>query len=469
MFPANTYIQRRKKLHTQVDSGLLLVMGNDDVGMNYKANTYHFRQDSNFLYFFGIDKQGFAGVIDLDEGTETVFGNDFTIDDVVWMGPQPSVKELASQVGIEKTASYSKLEDVLKKAKSAGRKIHYLPPYRYENMYKLNQWLDIPISELKANASEEFIKAVVAQRSYKSPEEIIELHTACTISGAMHFAAMHAAAVGKTEANIVGIVEGIASSAGCSLAYPVILSKDGQTLHNHYHGNIFKEGDLILGDFGAATAKHYAGDLTRTYPAGKTFTDRQKDIYNIVLRMQTYSLSALKPGVKYKDVHLLAAEKMTDGLKELGLMKGDSKEAVAAGAHALFFPHGLGHMMGLDVHDMEDLGEDYVGYSDTVKRSDQFGTAYLRLGRELEQGFVLTVEPGCYFIPELIDKWKAEKKFTDFINYDKVESYKDFGGVRIEDDVLITDRGSSILGKPVPKIVEDIEGIRKGGNDPSQN
>jgi len=462
MFPAKTYIQRRKKLHDQVDSGLLLVMGNDDVGMNYKANTYHFRQDSNFLYFFGIDKQGFAGVIDLDEGTETIFGNDFTIDDIVWMGAQPAVKDLAAQVGVEKTSNYSELEVVLKKAKAAGRKIHYLPPYRYGNMHKLNQWLDIPINDLKANASVDFIKAVVAQRSYKSPEEILELHTACTISGAMHFAAMHAAAVGKTEANLVGIVEGIASSAGCSLAYPVIMTKDGQTLHSHYHGNVLKEGDLILGDFGAETARHYAGDLTRTYPAGKTFTQRQKEIYNVVLKMQTYSLNALKPGVNYKDVHLLAAKKMTEGLKELGLMKGDADEAVAAGAHALFFPHGLGHMIGMDVHDMEDLGEDYVGYSDSVKRSEQFGTAYLRLGRELEQGFVLTVEPGCYFIPELIDKWKAENKFTNFINYEKVESYKDFGGVRIEDDVLITDKGFSVLGKPVPKIIEDIEGIRKG-------
>lgn len=462
MFPAKTYTQRRKKLHNKVDSGLLLVMGNDDVGMNYSANTYHFRQDSNFLYFFGIDKQGFAGIIDLDEGTETIYGNDFTIDDIVWMGAQPSVKDLAAQVGVEKTSKYSALEEVLKKAKAAGRKIHYLPPYRYENMHKLNQWLDIPINDLKANASVDFIKAVVAQRSYKSPEEILELHTACTISGAMHFAAMHAAAVGKTEANLVGIVEGIASSAGCSLAYPVIMTKDGQKLHGHYHGNVLKEGDLVLGDFGAETAMHYAGDLTRTYPAGKAFTERQKEIYNVVLKMQTYSLNALKPGVKYKDVHLLAAKKMTEGLKELDLMKGDADEAVAAGAHTLFFPHGLGHMMGLDVHDMEDLGEDYVGYSDTVKRSDQFGTAYLRLGRELEQGFVITVEPGCYFIPELIDKWKAEKKYTDFINYDKVESYKDFGGVRIEDDVLITDKSFSVLGKPVPKIVEDIENIRRG-------
>ncbi len=462
MFPTKTYQQRRKKLQSQVKSGLLLIMGNEDVGMNYAANTYHFRQDSNFLYFFGIDKQGFAGVIDLEEGTETLFGNDFTIDDVVWMGAQPSVKELAAQVGVEKTAPYSDLEKTLKKAKEAGREIHYLPPYRHGNMFKLSDWLDIPVGQLKEKASVEFIQAVVAQRSYKTAEEVLELHNACTISAAMHFATMQAAAPGKTEANLVGIVEGIASSAGAGLAYPVILTTDGQTLHNHFHGNVLKEGDLVLGDFGAESQKHYAGDLTRTYPVGKKFTERQKDIYNLVLKMQTYALNALKPGVPYRDVHLLAAKKMTEGLKELGLMKGDADEAVAAGAHALFFPHGLGHMMGLDVHDMEDLGEDHVGYSDTIKRSKQFGTAYLRLGRELEQGFVITVEPGIYFIPELIDKWKSEKQFANFINYDKVESYKDFGGVRIEDDVLITKRGFSILGKTVPKVLEDVENVRAG-------
>jgi len=326
----------------------------------------------------------------------------------------------------------------------------------------MSEWLDIPIRQLKANASEEFIRAIVAQRSYKSPEEIMELHTACTISAAMHFAVMSAAAPGKSEQNLVGIVEGIASSGGAGLAYPVIMTKDGQTLHNHYHGNILVEGDLLLGDFGAESLKHYAGDLTRTIPVGKKFTERQKDIYNIVLQMQMKALQASKPGTPYRDVHLLSAKTMVEGLKGLGLMKGNTEEAVAAGAHAMFFPHGLGHMMGLDVHDMEDLGEDYVGYSETIKRSDQFGTAYLRLGRELEKGFVITVEPGCYFIPELIDQWRSEKKFMDFINYEKVESYKDFGGVRIEDDVLITDKGASVLGKPLPKVLEDVENVRAG-------
>ena len=462
MFPAKTYIERRKKLLTQVDSGLLLIMGNDDVGMNYAANTYHFRQDSNFLYFFGIDKQGFAGVIDLEEGTETVFGNDFTLDDIVWMGPQPSVAELASGCGVENTAAYSELKKVLKKAKAAGRKIHYLPPYRHGNRIKMSDWLDIPINGLKSEASEEFIRAVVAQRSYKTPEEIMEMHTACTISAAMHFAVMSATAPGKSEANLVGIVEGIATSGGNGLAYPVIMTKDGQTLHNHYHGNILVEGDLLLGDFGAESSMHYAGDLTRTIPVGKKFTERQKDIYNLVLQMQIKSLQASNPLTTYLDVHLLAAKTMVEGLQSLGLMKGNADEAVAAGAHAMFFPHGLGHMIGLDVHDMEDLGEDFVGYSESIKRSQQFGTAYLRLGRELEKGFTITVEPGCYFIPELIDKWKSEKKFTEFINYEKVETYKDFGGVRIEDDVLITDKGASVLGKPLPKVLEDVENVRAG-------
>ena len=462
MFSAQTYVDRRKGLREQLDTGLILLLGNNDVGMNYIGNTFRYRQDSNFLYYVGIDHTGMATIIDLDEGTETLFGNDFSIDDIVWMGPQPTTAELGAKAGLSETKPLSELEAAVKKAKSAGRKVHYLPPYRHDNMIKLHQWLDIPFSDVKAQASEELIKGAVAQRSYKSDEEIVEMEKAVATTGAMHIAAMKAAKEGQTEANLTGIVHGIAVSMGGELSYPVILTKDGQTLHNHYHGNILKKGEMVLGDFGAETGMHYAGDITRTFPVGKKFTSKQKDIYQIVLDCEVDSIKACKPGVTYQEIHLNAAKMLAEGLKSLGLMNGNMDDAVAAGAHALFFPHGLGHMIGLDVHDMEDLGEDYVGYSDTVKRSDQFGTAYLRLGRELESGFVLTVEPGIYFIPELIEQWSAEGKFKEFINYDKVIANKGFGGVRIEDNVLITDNGPRILGPPIPKTIDEVEAIRRG-------
>lgn len=460
MFSAATYSQRRNQLRKNLASGLALFLGNDEVGMNYAANTYHFRQDSNFLYFFGLDKPGLAAVIDLDEGGETIFGDDTSLDDVVWMGPQPTLSEQSAKVGIRQTAPSASLSALLKKAMEAGRTIHFLPPYRYANKFKLSEWLDIPVAALKSKASTDFIKAVIAQRAYKSAEEVVELHKAVSMSAAMHTTAIKSAVPGKPEFTLAGIVHGVALSLGGDLAYPIILSKDGQTLHNHYHGNILEDGDLVLGDFGAETPMHYAGDLTRTFPAGKKFSVLQKEVYNIVLNAQMAALNALKPGVTYKEIHLLAAKKMTEGLNEFELMKGDPDEAVAAGAHAMFFPHGLGHMLGLDVHDMEDLGEDFVGYSETVKRSDQFGTAYLRLGRELEPGFVLTVEPGLYFIPELIDMWRSEAKFKDFINYDKAEKFKQFGGIRIEDNVLITENGYELLGKPLAKTIAEIEAMK---------
>lgn len=460
MFSKETYTARRSKLKADVGNGLLLFLGNNEVGMNYAANTYHFRQDSNFLYFFGLDMPGLAAVIDADEGTATIFGNDLTIEDVVWEGPKPSLSELAKKVGVTKTAPAAHLSETVKKALAAGRKIHFLPPYRHDNMLKLNDLLDIPVAALKQNASVEFIKAVIAQRAHKTAEEIAELEKAVTVSGAMHVAMMKAAAEGKTEAQLTGIVNGIAVSCGGDLAYPIILTINGQTLHNHFHGNILKKGDLVLGDFGAETPMHYAGDLTRTCPVDKKFTAKQKEIYQTVLDAQVAAIEACRPGITYKEVHLHAAKIMAEGLKSLGLMKGDMDEAVAQGAHAMFFPHGLGHMLGLDVHDMEDLGENYVGYSDTVQRSDQFGTAYLRLGKELEPGFVLTVEPGIYFIPELMDLWRAEGKFADFINYEKAATYKDFGGIRIEDNILITENGRHVLGRPVPKTVAEVEALR---------
>lgn len=460
MFSTTTYQSRRERLKKDLKSGLLLFLGNNEVGMNYAGNTYHFRQDSNFLYFFGIDKPGLAAVIDIDNGREILFGDELSMEDIVWTGPMPSLKTLAAQVGIREVLPSRRLVSFIKKAKKSGQPVHFLPPYRHDNMLWLKDTLNIPVPKQKSAASEAFIRAVVAQRAHKTAEEIAEMERAVNITGAMHVAAMKAAAEGKVEAELAGLVEGMAVAGGGHLSYPVILSVNGQILHNHYHGNTLRKGQLVLGDFGAETAMHYAGDITRTFPVANRFTTKQREIYEIVLDAEVSAIAALKPGVTYQSVHLAAARRMAGGLKALGLMQGDLDEAVEQGAHALFFPHGLGHMIGLDVHDMEDLGENYVGYSDAVRRSTQFGTAYLRLARELEPGFVLTVEPGIYFIPELIDQWRRKKKFTEFINYAALKKYRDFGGIRIEDNVLITGTGHRILGEPIPKTVEEVERLR---------
>jgi len=460
MFSATTYQTRRARLKKDLKSGLALFLGNNEVGMNYAGNTYHFRQDSNFLYFFGLDKPGLAAVIDVDNDREIIFGNDLSIEDVVWMGAMPKMKSLAAGVGVSQNQPARRLVNFLKKARRSGQTIHFLPPYRHDNMLLLKDALNIAPAKQKPAASEALIRAVVAQRAHKSAEEVAEMERAVNVSGAMHVAAMKAARAGQLEAELAGLVEGIAVSGGGNLSYNVILTINGQILHNHYHGNALKRGQLVLGDFGAETAMHYAGDITRTFPVAPTFTTKQKEIYQIVLDAEVNTIKSLRPGLPYKDAHLNAARQMAEGLKALGLMQGDMGEAVAKGAHALFFPHGLGHMIGLDVHDMEDLGEDYVGYSLSVQRSAQFGTAYLRLGRALEPGFALTVEPGIYFIPQLIDQWRRKKMFTAFINYPALSKYRNFGGVRIEDNVLITENGCRVLGDPIPKTVAEVEALR---------
>lgn len=460
MFQPSTYQARRARLKKDLQSGLALFLGNNELGMNYAGNTYHFRQDSNFLYFFGLDKPGLAAIIDVDNDREIIFGDDLSIEDVVWMGAMPRLKTLAEQVGVPEVLPSRRLSAFVKKARRSGQTIHFLPPYRHDNMLQLKTMLNIPIAREKTAASEALIRAVVAQRSYKSAEEIADMERAVNVTGAMHVAAMKAARIGQIEAELAGMVEGMAVSAGGNLSYPVILSVHGQILHNHYHGNTLQNGQMVLGDFGAETAMHYAGDITRTFPVDRRFTPKQREIYEIVLDAEVSAIASLKPGVLYRDVHLAAARRMAEGLKSLGLMQGNLDEAVAQGAHALFFPHGLGHMIGLDVHDMEDLGEKYVGYSDAVTRSTQFGTAYLRLARALEPGFVLTVEPGIYFIPQLIDQWRRKNLFADFINYQTVAKYRNFGGIRIEDNVLITENGHRILGDPIPKTVAEVEGLR---------
>ncbi|MCX6579335.1 MAG: aminopeptidase P family protein [Candidatus Aminicenantes bacterium] len=459
MFDKTVYIERRKLLKKQVKSGVILILGNVESPMNYPANTYPFRQDSNFLYFFGQDKPGFVGVIDVEEDKDYLYGEDFTIDDVIWMGPQPSVKELAAEVGVSYTGSPAQLAEKLKDALSKKRKAHFTPPYRAENAIQLEKLLDIPINSIKENASVDLIKAIVEQRSLKSAAEVREIEKALEISYEMYALVMGMTKPGIYEREIVGKIEGAVGSYGAYVSFPIILSIHGETLHNHHHANLLKQNNLLVTDSGAESPLHYASDITRTFPVGGRFTPEQKDIYQVVLNSQLAAIDSVKPGKPHKEVHLLTAAVIAQGLKDIGLMKGDIAAAIEEGAHALFFPHGLGHMLGLDVHDMEDLGENYVGYDETVERSKQFGLAYLRLAKALKPGYVVTSEPGIYFIPALIDQWKAEKKFEQFIDYAKVEKFKDFGGIRIEDDVLVTDNGHRVLGKPIPKTVDEIEKI----------
>lgn len=460
MFESTIYIERRQKLvNTFPEKGLILLVGNEESPKNYKANTFHFRQDSTFLYYFGWSVPGLVALIDTEEGSVTLYGTDFTLDDIIWMGNQPTVQEMAIRVGVSQFGSIKDLTDLLIRAKFNKRTIHFLPPYRAVNTQKLARWLGVSTAQIEKNPSPALIQVIAAQRSIKSGEEIQELDKAVNISGAMHVLAMKTRKPGMRESELAGLVEGVAVGNGGDLAYPQIVTVNGQILHNHYHGNTLQSGQLVLIDAGAETERGYAGDITRTFPVDRSFTAQQKQIYNIVLAAEMAAIEVARPGQKNMDVHLKAAEVIAEGLKAIGLMKGDVKEAVELGAHALFFPHGIGHMIGLDVHDMEDLGEQYVGYSNEVQRSTQFGLNALRLGKRLEIGYAITIEPGIYFIPQLIEQWKAEKRFEAFINYDALRPYQNFGGVRIEDNILINLDGNRLLGEPIPKTVEAIEAL----------
>ena len=461
MFDAAIYRARREQLKKDVGSGVILLLGNDEVGMNYGANTYHFRQDSTFLYFFAVDLPGLAAVIDIDRNTEILYGDDLTVDDIVWTGPQPTIADNCAPAGIAASAPMAKLEPYLSGVIAEGRRIHYLKPYRAEHTLKLTALLGIKPTMTPVYRSEPLHKGVVAQRNLKSAEEIADIERAIAVSREMYLAAMAAAKPGKHEYEVVAEIIRVAKMRGCDLSFPIICSVHGETLHNHHHANRMQEGDVMVLDSGVETVNKNASDITRTIPVGGTFTAQQRLIYEIVLKTQMTAIGAIKPGVPYRDVHMLAAKTIATGLKAAGLMKGDVDEAVAAGAHAMFFPHGLGHMMGMDVHDMENIGEQYVGYGDGFERSTQFGTAYLRLAKKLQPGFVLTVEPGIYFIPQLIDQWKAEKRNEAFINFSEVEKYRNARGYRIEDDVVVTSSGNKVLGPPIPKTVDDVQAACK--------
>ncbi len=456
MFKAQTYLNRRHNLRMRIDSGIALFMGNDESPMNYTDNTYHFRQDSSFLYYFGLNTAGLTGIVDVDEGKDYIFGNDLTVEDFVWMGYQPSLKEQAQKAGIENTGSIPGLEKFLKEAVAKGREIHLVPQYRAENKIKLFNWLGIKLNETQNAASVELIKAVVAQREIKSDEELLEIEKGVNTTVDMHVAAMQMVRPGIMESEIAARVLEIAVKAGGNISFPIIATIHGETLHNHYHGNQLKDGDMLLLDCGAETALGYAGDLSSTMPVAAAFSERQKEIYNIVLASHNASIEMLTPGLPFKNIYYESCRVIVEGLKDLGLMKGNAEEAVQLGAHAMFFPCGLGHQMGLDIHDMENLGEVYVGY-DGKPKSTQFGIKSLRLAKPLVPGLVLTIEPGIYLVPSLIDMWRAEKRFADFINYDKLEAYKDFGGIRNEENFVITADGYRLIGKQKPKTIEDVE------------
>lgn len=460
MFDKQTYVNRRARLRSLVNDGIIIIFGNNESPCNYPSNGYYpFRQDSSFLYYFGLNRDGLVGVIDIDNNSETVFGNDIDIEDIVWYGSVDSVHDLAAQVGVEHTAPMRALKNTCNEALRQKRRIHFLPPYRHDIKIQIFDLLGIHPVQQKEAASMELIKAVVSMRSVKEQQEIEELERAAAIGYLMHTTAMRLTRPGVTEKFVGGQVDGIAHSYGAMTSFPTIYSQHGEIMHGNPSMSVLQAGRLALCDAGAETINNYCSDNTRTMPVSGTFTQRQLEIYSIVEACHDHVLEVAKPGVKYFDVHLAVCRLMTERLKELGLMKGDTDEAVAAGAHAMFLPHGLGHMMGMDVHDMEGLGQTNVGFDEETRPNlEQFGTNALRMGRRLQKGFVVTDEPGIYFIPALIDEWKADGHCKEFINFDLLETYKDFGGIRIEDDILITEDGCRFIGeKRIPYHPKDVE------------
>ena len=460
MFSKETYVNRRAELKKLVKSGIIILFGNNESPANFPANGYYpFRQDSTFLYYFGPKRDGLVGVIDVDNDKELLIGNDIDIDDIVWYGSGDSVHDMAEHAGVKESAPMKQLQVICDNAMKEKRTIHFLPPYRHDTMIQIFDLLGIHPSKQREAASVELIKAVVKMRSTKEQQEIEEIERACAIGYKMHTTAMRVTKPGVTEKYVGGQVNGIANSYGAMVSFPTIFSQHGEIMHGNPSMAVLESGRLALCDCGGETMEHYCSDNTRTFPVNGKFTQRQLEIYSIVEDCHDLALKISKPGVKYFDVHMDVCRLMTDRLKELGLMMGDTEEAVRAGAHAMFLPHGLGHMMGMDVHDMEGLGQTYVGFDDETRPNlEQFGTNCLRMGRRLEEGFVVTDEPGIYFIPALIDEWRAKGLHKDFINYEKLETYKDFGGIRIEDDILITSDGCRFLGEErIPYHPKDVE------------
>lgn len=458
LFSKSTYVERRNELKKLVGSGLIVLFGNNDSPANYPSNTYKFRQDSSFLYYFGLHRNGLVGVIDVDNDREYLVGDEIDIEDIVWYGSVTSVAEMAEMTGVARTAAMRELPAIVESAKAQGEEVHFLPPYRFDNQIQIMDLLGIHPSQQKAAASLKLIAAVVKMRTTKTEEEIAELERAAEIGYEMHTTAMRLCRPGITEQYIGGMVDGIANAYGCMVSFQTIATQHGEVMHGNPSTAKLEAGRLMLVDAGAETNENYCSDNTRTTPVSGVFTQKQKDIYNIVVECHDHVLEVAKPGVKWWNVHFAVCRIITERLQQLGLMKGDVEESLKAGAHAMFLPHGLGHSMGMDVHDMEGLGQVYVGFDNEVRPSTQFGTNALRFGRRLQKGFVVTDEPGIYFIPALIDDWKKNGTNAQFLNFDKIDEYRDFGGIRIEDDVLITDEGCRFIGsKRIPYHVEDVE------------
>jgi Xaa-Pro aminopeptidase len=466
MFSKETYIRRRARLQELVGEGVIILMGNNESPCNYPNNAYYpFRQDSSFLYYFGQNRDGLVGVIDVDNNRETLIGDDIDIEDIVWYGSVDSVADMAAQVGVAHSAPMSELKKICDDARAKGRTIHFLPPYRHDTMIQLMDLLGIHPSQQRKECSHKLRMAVIEMRSVKEDQEIEELERAAAIGYQMHTTAMRLIKPGVTEKYIGGQINGIAHSYGAHESFGTIFSQHGEIMHGAPSLAKLEAGRLVLCDCGAETVNNYCSDNTRTMPVNGKYTQRQREIYDIVVECHDYALQLSKPGMKYKDVHMGVCRLMTERLKELGLMRGDVDEAVAAGAHAMFLPHGLGHMMGMDVHDMEGLDQIYVGFDEETRPNlEQFGTNCLRMGRRLQKGFVVTDEPGIYFIPALIDDWRRSGHCAEWLNFDLLETYKDFGGIRIEDDILITDDGCRFLGKDrIPYHAKDVEDFMAQG------
>jgi len=460
MFAPHVYRQRREQLITAVGSGLVLLPGNEDSPINSPDIHYPFRQDSSFLYYFGINMPGLAAIIDTETGMETIYGDDPGPEAVIWTGATKDLEEIRQTAGIQRKAPVDTLFADAQEALSQKRTVHYLPPHRPENFLKLHHLLGIPLKHLRKHVSRKLLRAVIQQRSVKEPREIEQIEYALKTTRDLHVRVMQTARPGLRERDLLGAMQEMATRKGGCFSFTPIVTVHPQILHNHHQGNRLSAGQLLLNDSGMDSPLHYASDITRTFPVGGRFTPQQKEIYNLVLSMQETAIRLVKPGIRYRDIHLESARELARGLVDLGLMRGDPAEIVSRGAHALFFPHGLGHLMGLDTHDMEDLGEDYVGYEEDMQRATIFGLRSLRLARRLKPGFVLTVEPGIYFIPALIDRWKSENRYAGMIDYDAVEPYRHVRGIRIEDDILVEVKAGRVLGPPIPKIISEIEEIR---------
>lgn len=465
MFAKEVYIARRRTLIEKMSQdapqgsrGIALFIGNAEAPAQYWDNAYKFRQESSWLYYFGLDIPYYAAVIDLDSAEVTIFADDVEIGDIIWMGPQPSVASLAAEVGVACTAPYKALDAVVGKALSQGRKVHYLPPSRWFNTLKISSLVGIPAAQVKEKSSGELTRAVISMRLVKEACEIEQIDDACALGYEMHTVARNNVKVGRIEQEVVGIMEGVTLSKGWGVSFATILTQHGETLHNHLHDKVIEDGKLMVIDAGAENNMHYASDFTRTLPTGGRFTTKQREIYQIVCNANELAFSLTRPGITYREVHLATARLMLQQLKELDLVRGDVDEMVREGIAGLFQPHGLGHNMGLDVHDMEDLGENLVGYDSDQIRSAQLGLGSLRMARRLVPGNVITDEPGIYFIPALIDQWKAEGTDKGFVNYARLESYRDFGGIRLEDDVLVTADGARRTGTHrLPILPDDVE------------